>query len=92
MGDREGESVPGHTGGGHSEGSVTGTGRQLLGALPKDVRKTHMSESIRVTSKGPVLDTLESSPADTPIGTQTLLPELLPAVGAGDVAVTESKV
>jgi hypothetical protein len=41
------------------------TGRQLLGALPSDVRKTHKMESIRACKPtDPVLDTIKSSRLD----------------------------
>jgi hypothetical protein len=62
------------------------TGRQLPGALPSDVRKTHKSESIRArTATDPVLDTPKSSRTEQPIGTRTHSSELLETVGGGDV-------
>ena len=64
MGERKRASVSGQKGVGMNVGPSPASSHLLLGALPRDVRKSHMSESIGVsTSTSPVLDTPESSPA-----------------------------
>jgi hypothetical protein len=100
MGELEGASVPGQKGVGigaaareKNPGNQPDTGRQLLGALPLHVRKSHMSESIRArTSTCPVLDTIGSSRLDIPIGIRTLSSELLSAVEAGDAGAETAQI
>jgi hypothetical protein len=85
MGERESASAPSQRGVGipavdQTAKLIDSASRKLLGALPHDVRKSYKSESIRTTSKGPVLDTMDSSPADILIGAQTRSCELLKTV------------
>ena len=89
MGERERASVSGLKGGRFCRRQRYRYWQATAWGLPQDVT-SYMSESIGATSKGPVLDTPGSSPADIP-GARTLSSKLLSTVGEGDVGADRGR-